>query len=223
VPQWPSPLDVLHQLGLQAQSATFRTALYGSIRRMAIGYVLVTVLGVTVGLLLGCVRFMDDMVGSMAVALHAIPGAAWVPLAMLWFGASEHAVITTILLGATGIVAVETSAGVRHVPPLLVRAARTMGAQGLGFFWYVVMPAAIPHMINGLRLAWAFGWRALMAGELIIAIPGLGQLLSDVAKAGQVDTLLALMVIMAVIGMIVDELIFKRIEETVRVRYGLVN
>ncbi len=188
---------------------------------MAIGYSLVMGLGVLGGLALGRFRVLDECLGSVAVAFHAIPGAAWVPLAMLWFGATEQAVIVTILLGATGIVIVETNAGIRHVPPLLVRAARTMGARGIKFFWHVVVPAAIPQIVNGLRLAWAFGWRALMAGELITAVPGLGQLLSGVAKVGRLDALVALMLLMAVIGMAVDGLIFQQLEQRVRLRWGL--
>ena len=158
----------------------------------------------------------------MAVAPHAIPGAAWVPLAILWFGLTEQAVIFTILLGAVGIVTVNTDSGIRDVPPLLVRAARTMGAQGVRYFWFVVVPAAIPKIVDGLRLAWAFGWRALMAGELLTSVSGLGQLLSQVAKAGQLDHLLAIMSLIALIGIAVDGLIFKRLERAVRVRWGLV-
>lgn len=218
---WPSPLAIWHQLSERFSSPDFRVALLGSLRRMAIGYGLVAALGVSGGLLLGRFKWMDELLGSIAVALHAIPGAAWVPLAILWFGATERAVIFTILLGATGIVVVETDQGIRHVPPLLVRAARTMGARGLNFFWHVVVPAAIPQIVNGLRLAWAFGWRALMAGELLTAIPGLGQMLSSVAKAGQLDALLTLMLIMAAIGMIVDGLVFKRLEHMIRLRWGL--
>lgn len=221
IPAWPSPLAIWHQLVDRFGALDFRLALAGSLRRMAVGYGLVMVLGVGGGLLLGRFKFMDELLGSIAVALHAIPGAAWVPLAILWFGATEQAVIFTILLGATGIVVVETDQGIRQVPPLLVRAARTMGAKGLNFFWYVVVPAAIPQIVNGLRLAWAFGWRALMAGELLTAVPGLGQMLSSVAKAGQLDALLTLMLVMAAIGMIVDELIFKRLEHAIRLRWGL--
>lgn len=199
----------------------FQSALAGSMRRMVIGYALVMVIGIFIGLLLGRFRFLDQVVGSLAVATHAIPGAAWVPLAIIWFGLTEKAVIFTILLGAVGIVIVSTNAGIHEVPPLLVRAARTMGAKGIKYFWFVAVPAAIPKIVDGLRLAWAFGWRALMAGELITSVNGLGQRLSQVAKAGQLDHLLALMLLIAIIGITIDGLIFKRLERTVRVRWGL--
>ena len=220
-PSWPSATEVGGVLLANFQDPAFQTALLGSMRRMAIGYVLVVVIGVSAGLLLGRFRFLDELMGSVTVAIHAIPGAAWAPLAIVWFGFTEQAVIFTILLGATGIVMVSTDAGIRDVPPLIVRAARTMGAKGIRFFWYVVVPAAIPKIVDGVRLAWAFGWRALMAGELIISVTGLGHLLNVVAKAGQLDQLLSIMVLIAIIGSAIDELFFKRIERTVRVRWGL--
>ena len=221
MPGWPSALRVASQIATNLGQREFLLALAGSLRRMVIGYGLVASLGIASGMLLGRFRVLDELVGSLAVALHAIPGAAWVPLAILWFGVSEQAVLFTIVLGATGIVMVNTDSGIRDVPPLVVRAAKTMGAKGLKFFWFVVVPAAIPKIVDGLRLAWAFGWRALMAGELLTSVKGLGQLLSAAAKAGELSQLLALMVIMAMIGATVDGLIFKRLEHAVRVRWGL--
>jgi len=189
---------------------------------MVIGYGLVALLGIASGMVLGRFRSLDELLGSLAVALNAIPGAAWVPLAILWFGVTEQAVMFTIVLGATGIVMVNTDSGIRDVPPLVVRAAKTMGAKGLNFFWFVVVPAAIPKIVDGLRLAWAFGWRALMAGELFTSVKGLGQLLNAAAKTGTLEHLLALMVLIALIGATIDGLIFKRLEHAVRVRWGLV-
>lgn len=220
-PAWPSPHRVFGVLAANVADAGFQHALLGSARRMAIGYSAVVVIGISFGLLLGRLPLLDQVLGSFAVALHGIPGAAWVPLAILWFGMTERAVIFTILLGASGIVMVSTDTGIREVPPLIVRAARTMGARGVKYFWFVVVPAAIPRMVDGLRLAWAFGWRALMAGELLTSVSGLGQLLSQVAKAGQLDQLLAIMLLIASIGIAVDGLVFKRLEHAVRVRWGL--
>ena len=209
------------QLWANVHDLAFLTALGGSLRRMAIGYALVVALGITGGILLGRFRVLDELIGSLAVALHAIPGAAWVPLAVLWFGMTERAVIFTILLGATGIVVVQTDTGIRQVPPLIVHAARTMGAKGLKFFWYVVIPAAVPKMVDGLRLAWAFGWRALMAGELLTSVHGLGRLLSDVGKSGRIDQLVAMMIVVAAVGIVADEAVFKRLEASVHRRWGI--
>ena len=218
---WPSPREVGWVLVAQFQQPAFRAALLGSARRMVIGYTLVMLVGISGGLLLGRFPLMDQLMGSLAVALHAIPGAAWVPLAIIWFGMTEQAVIFTIVLGAAGIVVVNTDTGIREVPPLIARASRTLGARGVNYFWFVVVPAAIPKIVDGLRLAWAFGWRALMAGELLTSVSGLGQRLNQVAKAQQLDQLLAIMLLIAVIGVAIDGLIFKRLEHAVRVRWGL--
>jgi len=219
---WPSPGGTFRVLWADLADPGFREALLASARRMAIGYALVMLVGVGGGILLGRLPLVDQILGSFAVAIHAIPGAAWVPLSIIWFGVTERAVIFTILLGAAGIVMVNTDMGIREVPPLIQRAARTMGARGVKYFWFVVVPAAIPKIVDGLRLAWAFGWRALMAGELLTSVSGLGQRLNQVAKAGRLDELLALMLLIAGIGIAVDGLVFKRLEHAVRVRWGLV-
>jgi len=222
-PSWPSLLHkVLPALERDFTDPTFVQAVVGSARRMSIGYVWVMLVGISGGMLLGRLPIVDQLLGSFAVAIHAIPGAAWVPLSIVWFGMTERAVIFTVLLGAAGIVMVETDTGIREVPPLIGRAARTLGARGLNYFWFIVVPAAIPKIVGGLRLAWAFGWRALMAGELLTSVNGLGQRLNQVAKAQQLDQLLALMLLIAAIGIVVDGMIFKRLEYEVRVRWGLV-
>ncbi|MBI4355174.1 MAG: ABC transporter permease subunit [Candidatus Omnitrophica bacterium] len=217
----PGAWTIAQRLVEDFHQTAFVHALGGSLRRMAIGYVLVTAIGIVGGMALGRFKLLDEVLGGVAVSIHAIPGAAWVPLAILWFGATERAVIFTILLGATGIVIVHTDSGIKEVAPNILRAAKTMGAKGINLFWHVIVPAAIPRIVDGLRLAWAFGWRALMAGELLTSVAGLGQMLNTVAKARQLDQLLALMLLFAFIGASVDGLIFKRLEQSVRTRWGL--
>lgn len=220
-PDWPSPRDIFGTLGAQFQQELFRAALVNSLRRMAIGYLLVMLLGISGGLFLGRVPLVDQILGSFAVAIHAIPGAAWVPLSILWFGMTERAVVFTILLGAVGVVIVETDTGLRGVPPLIERAAKTMGARGWRYFYSVAVPVAIPKIVDGLRLAWAFGWRALMAGELFTSVSGLGGLLNQIVKTQDMNALLALMMLIAGIGIAVDA-VFKLLQHKVWVRWGLV-
>ena len=217
---WPSPRDVFGTLLVNLSHDVFRAALLNSLRRMVLGYALVVVIGVGGGLLLGRIPLVDHVLGSFAVAIHAIPGAAWVPLSIMWFGMSERAVIFTIVLGAAGVVIVSTDTGIREVPPLVARASRTLGAKGAKYFWCVEVPAAIPKIVDGLRLAWAFGWRALMAGELFTSMSGLGGLLNQVVKTQDMRALLALMVLIATVGIAVDYL-FKLLQHRVWVRWGL--
>lgn len=218
---WPSPRHVFSVLAANVGDPAFQMALLNSLRRMLIGYLLVVLIGVGGGLLLGRLPLVDHILGSFAVAIHAIPGAAWVPLSILWFGMTEQAVIFTIVLGAAGVVIVSTDTGIREVPPLIARAARTLGARGAKYFWFVVVPAAIPKIVDGLRLAWAFGWRALMAGELFTSVSGLGGLLNQVVKTQDMTALLALMLLIAFVGIGVDAL-FKLLQHRVWVRWGLV-
>ncbi|MBI4227754.1 MAG: ABC transporter permease subunit [Candidatus Omnitrophica bacterium] len=216
----PAASAVFRIVGQNLSDPAFLAAMGGSLRRMAVGYAIVVVIGIGAGLLLGRYRLLDEAFGVLAVALHAMPAAAWVPLAIALFGLGETTILFTIVLGATGIVMVGTSAGIRSVPPLTLWAGRTMGAHGVKQFWHVIVPAATPRIVDGLRLAWAFGWRALMAGELLVAsVRGMGQLIHAVAKSRQIPDLIALMVIIAAIGIAVDGLVFARLERTVRVRW----
>ena len=192
-----------------------------SLKRMAIGYTFVVIIGIVGGLLLGRVKWLHRFVGTLIVALQAMPGIVWVPVATLVFGLTEAAVIFTIVLGGTGIVLVNTDSGVRNVPPMFVNAGRVMGARGVNLFWHIIVPASVPKILDGLRLAWAFGWRALMAGELIIAVGGFGRRIRNVVDSKNVGDLLILIVTIGIIGFIVDELVFKNIEKNVQRKWGL--
>lgn len=218
----PSSVRIVQLAWKEMTNPGFSSALASSMIRMAIGFTAAVTLGVSLGILIGQRRSLDSLFGTIASALNAMPGAAWVPLAVLLFGLNQKAVIFTIVLGATGIVMVNTSSAIKEVPPLLTRAARTMGARGPALFWHVIFPAATPRIADGLKLAWAFGWRALMAGELLItSVRGMGQLLSVVAKQGNLEQLLAYMAILALIGMAVDGIIFNRlIGGRLRARWG---
>ncbi len=218
----PSALRILWVAWSNFTDPEIVAALAGSLARMAVGFVAAGLLGVGLGLFIGRYRAMDNILGTLASALNAMPGAAWVPLAIFLFGLNQRAVIFTIVLGATGIVMLSTSMGIKGVPPLIVRAARTMGARGMKIFWHVMVPAALPRIVDGLRLAWAFGWRALMAGELLISsVKGLGQVLNRVAKQGDIVQLLAYMAVIALIGLVVDGIVFNRlIGDRIRARWG---
>lgn len=223
---WVCPVPSFSRVfGLAARNVVdpwVATALLGSVGRMVLGFLAVVVLGVGLGIGMGRFQMMDSVLGTLASALNAMPGAAWVPLAVFLFGFNQKAVIFTIVLGATGIVMLNTRLGIQDVPPLVLRAAQTMGARGMKIFWHVVLPSAFPRIMDGLRLAWAFGWRALMAGELMVgSVHGLGQLINQSAKQRDLEQLLAFMVILTVIGMAVDGIVFNKIiGDRIRTRWG---
>ena len=218
----PSAIRILWLAWKDITNPVIALAMLGSLKRMAIGFSAVMMLGIGLGMLIGRFRGLDNVLGTLASALNAMPGAAWVPLAIFLFGLNQKAVIFTIVLGATGIVMLNTRLGIRDVPPLILRAARTMGVSETKIFWHVVFPSSIPRMVDGLRLAWAFGWRGLMAGELLISsVHGMGEVINQVAKQRDINQLLALMVIIIAIGMVVDGFIFnKLIGDRIRSRWG---
>jgi NitT/TauT family transport system permease protein len=194
---------------------------YRSLLRLFVGLALAMLIGTPTGLAMARWQVVQRSVGSVVVGLQALPSIVWLPLAMLWFGLSERAVMFVVVIGAMPAVAIGTASAVRQVPPGLVRAGRTLGARGWVLYGRVVLPAAVPGYVAGLQLAWAFAWRALMAAELIVAgARGLGHL---IARSGaQYDTALvmATMIVIMLVGIAVDGLL-AWIDRRVRRRRGL--
>jgi sulfonate transport system permease protein len=191
-----------------------------SLRRLLVGYGISLVAGVLLGLGLARSRLLDESVGTIVLGLQALPSICWMPLAILWFGLSEAAVLFVVIAGSLLAVTVATEAGVRNVPPLYLRAARTLGARGFTLYARVLLPAALPGIITGMKLGWTFAWRSLMAGELIYVAGGIGQLLKTGEDTGDMARVVAVMLVIVAIGLVVETLVFARIERRVRERWG---
>jgi NitT/TauT family transport system permease protein len=191
-----------------------------SLRRLLVGYGLSLVVGVLLGLGLARSRLLDESLGTIVLGLQALPSICWMPLAILWFGLSEAAVLFVVIAGSLLAVTVATEAGVRNVPPLYLRAARTLGARGFNLYARVLLPAALPGIITGMKLGWTFAWRSLMAGELIYVAGGIGQLLKTGEDTGDMARVVAVMLVIVAIGLVVETLVFARIERRVRERWG---
>ncbi|MEL1134659.1 ABC transporter permease [Desulfitobacterium sp. THU1] len=218
---FPSPFTVAQTLMNGFQDGSFIIALKASFQRLLIGYGLAIGIGVLLGVSITKFKIINETVGMLVIGLQSVPSIVWLPLALLWFGMSETAIIFIVTLGGTWTMTTNTATGIRNVQPVLTRAARTMGASGWQLFVKVTLPASVPYLITGMRLAWAFAWRALMAGELIGSGSGLGQMLTFGRDVGNMSLVLSIMVIIAVIGMILDNLLFQRIERNVLTRWGL--
>ncbi|NJM08172.1 ABC transporter permease, partial [Candidatus Gracilibacteria bacterium] len=180
---FPGPLTVLRALADGLTSGLYITGALVSLRRIALGYTISLAIGLPLGLGLGRIRWMEDTVGSLVIGIQALPSVCWLPLAILWFGLNERAIIFVVVMGALFSITLGVADGVRNTPPLYVRAARTLGARGLAIYTQVVMPAALPAIITGLKQGWAFAWRSLMAGELLFFTLSLGNLLQTVATS----------------------------------------
>lgn len=218
---FPSPFEVLQTLKQGVADKSIPIAIYTSMLRISKGYLIALALGLPLGILIARVRVLKNTIGSLFSGLQPLPSICWLPLAVLWIGLNENAIIFIILIGATFSITTATEAGVRNVPPLYVRAARTMGAKGWRVYTDVLLPAALPTIITGMKLAWAFAWRALMAGELLSSGVGLGQVLMYGRDLNDMSMVIAVMIIIAGLGGLIDRFIFSKMELKVRRKWGL--
>lgn len=192
-----------------------------SLKRILIGYTISLALGTLLGILIGRFRILDETLGSMIIGLQALPSICWLPLAILWFGLSEAAIQFVVIIGAILSITISTDDGIKNIPPLLIRAAKTMGTKGPDLYFRVILPAALPSMVTGMKLGWSFAWRSLMAGELLFVSLGLGHLLTIGRELADMNLVVAVMLVIVFIGVMVDRLIFARLENVVMERWGL--
>jgi NitT/TauT family transport system permease protein len=184
------------------------------------------VIGSVVGLAVVRIGVLRTAIGSMITGLQTMPSIAWFPLAIVLFGRNESAITFVVILGAAPSVANGLIAGVDHVPPVLLRAGRVLGARGLDAYRYVVIPAALPAFIGGLKQAWAFAWRSLMAGELLVILanrPSIGSRLESSRDVADYPGMVAAMVLIFVVGVAIDALVFSQLEKRIRARRGLLD
>ncbi|MDQ0415117.1 ABC transporter permease [Mesobacillus stamsii] len=217
----PAPEKVLEALLTGFQDKTLVYDLIASFKRLAIGLGLSLVIGTGLGVLLAKSKTADETLGTVVLALQSVPSIIWLPLAIMWFGMNEKAVIFVVVLGGTFVMTLNIRVGIKNVSPLFIKAAKTMGVNGWDLYKRVIFPAAIPYVVTGSRLAWAFAWRALMAGELLSTGPGLGYTLRYASDFGDMALVIGVMIIIGFIGTIVDQLIFQRIEKSILNRWGL--
>jgi NitT/TauT family transport system permease protein len=220
----PGPDKVFPELRDQIADGTILSALRLTMERAAKGYALALVIGVAVGSLVASNKVLRTAFGSFITGLQTMPSVAWVPLALLLFKISEGAVMFVVVLGAAPSIANGLIAGIDNIPPLQLRAGRAMGARGLTLYGRVVLPAAFPGFVAGLKQGWAFAWRSLMAAELIVIVKGhqsIGVLMQTSRDLNDTVGLLAAMVLILVVGIVVDALVFGRLEQIVKRRWGL--
>jgi NitT/TauT family transport system permease protein len=190
---------------------------------MAVGFGVSAVVGLGLGLLLARRSLADRAASPYLIGLQSLPSAVWIPVAVIFLGASSQAVLAVTILGALPSIAIGTRDAVHAIPPLLLRAARTLGAERRTMLLRVVVPAALPGIVSGLEHGWAFAFRSLVAGELIIGASGagLGFFVATSRDEGRVDHLFAAVLVIMVVGVLVDRLGFARVQRRLRARRGL--
>ncbi|WP_405590880.1 ABC transporter permease [Streptomyces sp. NBC_01092] len=221
----PAPSDVWGELREAWLQGTLHEYIWTSVSRGLLGFLLALVIGTPLGLLVARVRFVRAAIGPILSGLQSLPSVAWVPPAVIWLGLNDRMMFAVILLGAVPSIANGLVSGVDQVPPLFLRAGRTLGATGLKGTWHIVMPAALPGYLAGLKQGWAFSWRSLMAAEIIASSPdlgvGLGQLLENGRNTSSMSTVFFAILLILIVGIAIDLLIFSPLERRVLRSRGL--
>lgn len=192
-----------------------------SLLRIVVGYSLAILLGISLGVAMGLVKFLDEGISGILLGLQSMGHAAWVPFAVLFFGENELAVLFIVQISAMIVITLNTESGIKFVSPQLVNQARISGIKGVSLFREVILPASLPSIITGMRLGWAFSWRGLVTAEILVSGLGIGHILMRAKDRNDLSYVLATMFLIASISIIVDNLIFRRLENAVRKKWGI--
>jgi NitT/TauT family transport system permease protein len=221
----PGPLSVADYLWLSVKDGTLVTAVWVTLSRLLVGYLIGCIIGLPLGMLTARCRPLNDTLGVLALGLQTLPSVCWVPLALLWFGQSESAMLFVVVMGTLWSVLIAVDNGVRNLPPIYTRAALTMGSTGFHTLRAVILPASMPYIITGMKQGWAFAWRSLMAAEIYVTLLtgyGLGHLLHFGRELNAMDQVIAIMLVIVVIGLLADKVLFSPWERFLHRRWGLV-
>lgn len=219
----PSPVDVGLYLRDAALDGSLLSSTIVTLRRLLLGYAIGLVIGLPLGLMTSASRFMEDTAGVLALGLQTLPSVCWVPLALIWFGQTETAMLFVVVMGTVWSVAIATHTGARTISPSFARAARTMGSEGFHKWTRVILPASLPYLIGGMKQGWAFAWRSLMAAEIYVTILtgfGLGHLLHYGRELNAMDQVIGVMLVIVGIGLLADKALFAPWERYLHRRWG---
>jgi NitT/TauT family transport system permease protein len=221
----PGPREVFSRFFDDLGQGTTWEAIGTTMRRAATGFGMAILVGTLIGLAVTRFRVLRSAIGSLITGIQTMPSIAWFPLAMLLFQLSEGAILFVVVIGAAPAVANGVISGVDHIPPLWLRAGHVLGAKGVSLYRHVVLPALWPSFLVGLKQGWAFAWRSLMAGELLVIIankPSIGSRLEFERQFADSAGLISVMLIVLILGILVDSLVFGTIDRRIRRRRGLV-
>ena len=219
----PPPLAIVEYLWGALRDGTLLEATQVTLYRLLIGYFMGIAIGVPLGLLTSTSDYFEDTIGALALGLQTLPSVCWVPLALLWFGQTESAMLFVVVMGTVWSVVLATDAGARSIPPIYARAARTMGSEGFDKWTRVILPASLPYVVSGMKQGWAFAWRSLMAAEIFVTILtgfGLGHLLHYGRELSAMDHVIGVMVVIVLIGALADKVLFSPWERFLHRRWG---
>ena len=218
----PSPAMVAESFAGLLQDFTLVTSIGITMYRLGIGFTISVTIGIAIGLAMVKFSGFGKTMSSFAVGLQSFPSVAWVPFAILLIGLNDFGILFVVIMSSVISVMMSTYSGIRNIPPLYIRASRNMGAKGFSLFRYVMIPAATPSLLVGIKQAWSFAWHALIGAEILIAASaGLGHILLVGREFQLMDQIIASMITIFAIGLLFDRIMFSKLEDKVRDKWGL--
>ena len=218
---FPTPWGVSQELYYGFSDHSYWIAIAVSMRRVLIGYAISVVAGMILGLGVASNKFLEETMGGLLVSLQSLPSICWWPLALLWFGLNQNAILFVVIMGSLLSVTLAMEDGRKQMPKIYGMAGRNLGARGFQLFWHVLLPASLPFIVSGLKQGWAFAWRSLITAEMLYVSLGLGQVLMMGRETSNMNAVIAVMILIIALGYIVDGLIFKSMERHLQHKWGL--
>jgi|SRR5262245_25694548 len=218
---FPSPL----QVAIRLQELVTDNYLWPSVKatfyRMAVGFSISALSGLLIGLIMGMSHVVNSCLKSLFLGLQTLPTAAWVPVSLLIFGLSENGIFFVIIMSSAPAVAIATSDGIQHIPPIYLRVARTLGTASYAMPVRVILPAALPSIVTGMKLGWTLAWHGGVSAELIKSSVGLGYLLYMGRELNDSAQVIGIMVLTILFGLLLDRFVFGWIQKRILLRWGL--
>ena len=218
----PSPFRVAQSLLYLIEDGTLANSIAISMLRLFAGFFISILIGVGVGLTMLKFKYFGKTLNSFAVGLQSFPSIAWIPFAILLIGLNDSGILFIVIMSSVFSIMISTYSGMRNIPTIYLLSAANMGVKGLALFRYVMIPAVTPSLIIGIRQSWSFAWHALVGAEMLITtLVGLGYILAVGREFSNMSQIIAAMIVIFAIGLIFDRIVFSKIEEKVRDRWGL--
>lgn len=218
----PSPIGVGRRLVELCSDGSLFQAIGNSLLRGVAGFAIAVLIGLALGLLMNHFKFLGKNLKPIVLGIQTLPSVCWVPFSILWFGLSTQAILFVVVMGSAFSIAISVTNAIQNIQPIYKKAALTMGATNRQMYQHVILPAALPELITGLKQGWSFAWRALMAGEVMTTSIGLGQTLIMGRDLADIDQVMLVMIVIVAIGILIDKLVFSSIEKKVMRKRGLI-
>ena len=218
---FPSPVQVARRLWELGADNYLWPSVKATFQRMGIGFGISVTLGLLIGLFMGMSRVVNSCLRSLFLGLQTLPTAAWVPVSLLFFGLSDHGIYFVIIMSSAPAIASAIADGIQHIPPIYLRAARTLGTPGYAMPTRVILPAALPSIVTGIKLGWTLAWHGDVSAELIKSSIGLGYLLQMGRELNDAAQVIGVMVLTILFGLLLDRFVFGLVQKRLLVRWGL--